>query len=56
MSIITLVILVCLIGFAVYITNRSNWPEPAKWGAYAACFIVVLLLILRIGNIDLGSI
>jgi hypothetical protein len=56
MSVITLVVIVCLIGFGVYITNRSNWPEPAKWGAYAVCFIVVIFLVLRISGIDLGSI
>jgi hypothetical protein len=56
MSILTLIVVVFLVALGAWITSQSNWPEPFKWAAWAALFLIVVILILTTAGINLGTI
>jgi RsiW-degrading membrane proteinase PrsW (M82 family) len=56
MSIVALIVIVFLVALGAWITSQANWPEPFKWAAWAALFLIVVVLILRSAGISLGSI
>lgn len=56
MSILMLLASVFLLCMAAWFVDRSNWPDPAKWFAWAIVFVLAILLFVRVSGVSLGSI
>jgi len=43
-----------LLCVAAYMVERSNWPDPAKWFGWLICFVLAILLFVKITGVSLG--
>jgi uncharacterized membrane-anchored protein len=56
MDLISLLVVLVVIGAAMYLVYAYVQPQPLKWIFEAVLAIVLIIVVLRVAGVDLGGV